>query len=115
MVPGRLHTDHHHTGVQPAAGGGDQALELGQPSHVGDQPDAIDHDLPRQVLATTNQVALATSMPTSRTRCGSTPRTSSRNSPPRWPPMWAPCIIGLPLSVGYFPLQKERWQEGAHS
>jgi hypothetical protein len=49
MVPGRLHTDHHHMGVQPVGGGGDQALELGQASPVGDQADAVDHDLPEQV------------------------------------------------------------------
>jgi hypothetical protein len=36
MVSGRLHPDHHHTGVQPAAGGGDQALELGQAGPVRD-------------------------------------------------------------------------------
>jgi hypothetical protein len=49
MVPGRLHPDHYHTGVQPAGGGGDQALELGQASPVGDQAHAVDHDLPGQV------------------------------------------------------------------
>ncbi len=81
MVPGRLHTDHHHMGVQPVGGGGDQALELGQASPVGDQADAVDHDLPEQVGGHDNQVALATSTPTSNTRCGSTPRTSSRNHP----------------------------------
>ena len=49
MMPGRLHPDHHHRGVQLAAGGGDQALELGQASPVGDQAHAVDHDLPNQV------------------------------------------------------------------
>jgi hypothetical protein len=49
MVPGRLHPDHYHTGVQPAGGGGDQALELGQASPVGDQAHAVDHNLPGQV------------------------------------------------------------------
>jgi hypothetical protein len=49
MVPGRLHPDHHHPGVQPTAGGGDQTLELGQASPIGDQAHAVDHDLPEQV------------------------------------------------------------------
>jgi hypothetical protein len=46
MVPGRLHPHHHHAGVQPAPGRGDQALELAQPSHVGDQPDTIHNHFP---------------------------------------------------------------------
>src|SRR5215218_3107450 len=57
---------------------------------------------PSKLDATTNQVALATSMPTSSTRLGSTPRTSSKNAPARWPPMWTPCIIVLPLSADRF-------------
>jgi hypothetical protein len=49
MVPGRLHPDHHHSGVQPAAGSGDQALELGQAGPVSDEAHAVHHELPEQV------------------------------------------------------------------
>jgi hypothetical protein len=49
MMPGRLHPDHHHPGVQPAAGGRDQALELGQAGPVGGQAHPVDHDPPEQV------------------------------------------------------------------
>jgi hypothetical protein len=102
VVPGRFDPDHDHRRIRPCPGGPEHPLELGQPSPVGDQPHAIHHDLAEQVGRDTNQVALATSTPTSSTRVGSTPRTSPKNVPARWPPMWAPCIIVLPLPADRF-------------
>jgi len=102
LVPGRLDPDHDHRRIDPGARGPKQALEFGQPSPVGDRPHAIHHDLAEHVGRDDNQVALATSMPTSSTRAGSTPPTRSKNAPARWPPMWAPCIIVLPRSADHF-------------
>ena len=48
MVAGGLDADHHQLGAELGPRGGDQPLELGQPSPVGDQPDTVDHDLAQQ-------------------------------------------------------------------
>jgi hypothetical protein len=102
VVPGRLDPDHDHRRIDPGARGPKHALESGQPSPVGDQPHAIHHDPAEQVGRDDKPGRLATSMPTSSTRLGSTPRTNSKNAPARWPPMWTPCSIVLPLSADRF-------------
>ncbi|HEY3024346.1 MAG TPA: hypothetical protein VGK11_12030 [Actinomycetota bacterium] len=49
VVPGCLHAHHHDTGIQPGPGDQDEALELGQPSPVGTQPDTVEDHIPKQV------------------------------------------------------------------
>ena len=49
VVPGRLDPDHDHRRINPGPGGSKHALEVGQPSPVGDQPHTVHHDLAEQV------------------------------------------------------------------
>jgi hypothetical protein len=48
VVAGGLDADDHQLGIQLGPRGGDQPLQPGQPGTVGDQPHAVDHDLPEQ-------------------------------------------------------------------
>jgi hypothetical protein len=113
MVAGGLDADHHELGAELGLGSGDQSLQLGQPGPVGDQPDAVDHHLPQQTAGNHKPGRLGNVDPTSKTRWGSTPPTSSQNAPARWPPRWAPCIIDPPHSAGCS-VTKAAWQEGVH-